>query len=118
MRRLSLLALLALSSIAVAFATPGSVLSPNTPPDGTTSAEAYCLLDGLQFTGGLEIIGAFSPWTFHYQCGCTDWSKVSSVVAVPHLMDYGSSAEVTFNGVQVNFRTMGNAISNDGTVSD
>ena len=114
----TLLLLVALAALAVSvLAVPGSVDNPNTPPDGTTNPKPIemCLLDGLTFTNGLVLIGQFQPNKFHYQCSCSNWGTgaFSSVVR-PHLMDPGSSAEITFNGEKIHFRTTNNAISNGG----
>jgi len=115
MRTYVVLALIALFGAMLVNATAGSVSSPNTPADGSSSTEEMCLLDSLTFTNGLQIIGAFQPNKFHYSCSCANFGTGTYVTnAIPHLMDPYSSAEVTFNGVQVNFRTMGNAISNVG----
>jgi len=106
---------LLVSLLAFAQGTPGSLANPNTPDDGAEGAEEMCLLDGLEFTNGLKLVGSFQPNKFHYQCSCDNWGDGTfSTVARPHLMDPGSSAEVTFNGVMKNFRSMGNAISNGG----
>jgi hypothetical protein len=110
MPRLLLAALLLLGLAASAVAT-----TPNTPPDGG-AYQAECALDGLSFTNGLVLVGAFSPNKFHYQCSCPNFGGTFTTVVKPHLMDDGSTAEITFNGQEMNFRTQANAISNDGTV--
>lgn len=114
MRRV-VIGLVVLSFAVLAAAAPGSVDNPNTPPDGASNAEPMCLLDKLEFTNGLTLIGGFKTNVFHYQCSCSNWGTGPySTVVKPHMMDSGSSAEITFNGVKKHFRTMNNAISNGG----
>jgi len=78
-----------------------------------------CLLDKLEFTNGLKLVGPFQSNDFHYECTCDNWNEEPfSTQVKPHMMDAGSSAEITFNGVKKHFRSFNppNAISNDGTV--
>jgi len=94
-----------------------SATTPNTPADGSTNSETMCLLDSLSFTNGLKIVGTFQPNVFHYQCTCDTWNSTSgpfTTQVIPHMMDVGSSAEITFNGAQINFRSTNNAISDGG----
>jgi len=98
--------------------TAGDVNSPNTPYGQVNPADMdeMCLLDKLSFTNGFQLIGTFSPYKFNYQCSCAAMSSPYTTIALPHMMDTGSSAEVTFNGAKLNFRTNSppNAISNGG----
>ena len=112
MRTVLLLTFIALSTLLLV--SGGDVNNPNTPPDGSSSTQLECLLSGLQFTNGLQIIGQFQPNKFHYQCSCANFGGAFTTVVQPHIMDDGSSAEITFNGAKMNFRTMANAISNGG----
>ena len=91
-----------------------SAVAPNTPADGTQGATPMCMLDGLTFSNGMSIVGTFQPNVFHYTCNCATFAPGFSTVATPHMMDDASSAEITMNGVQINFRSMGNGISNNG----
>jgi hypothetical protein len=95
----------------------GSLASPNTPPDGDSNAETMCLLASLTFTNGFILNTPFSPTQFDYTCSCAAMSQ-SYTVATPTLEDVGSSAEITMNGVMINFRSMGNAISDNGAVAN
>jgi hypothetical protein len=111
MRRPTLLlcSLLACLSFVAVLAVP-----PNTPPDGTQNTTPMCVLDGLQFTNGLQLVGTFVPNIFHYQCTCATFAAGFTTVVRPHMMDDGSSAEITFNGQPINFRTNNQGISNGG----
>jgi hypothetical protein len=100
--------------VALGFLGVASATTPNTPADNSPNYQGECALDGLSFTNGLAIVGTFAPNKFHYQCSCANFAGTFTTVVKPHLMDAGSSAEITFNGVETNFRTMGNAISNGG----
>lgn len=112
----SFLILLFLAALTCVVATlpngGGSIASPNTPNDGALEANTECQLDGLEFTNGLTLVGQFQPNIYHYQCSCANLA--GSVVVKPHLMDPFSTAEVTFNGAKVNFRSNSppNGISN------
>jgi hypothetical protein len=109
---------LALVALLVAGVCVVSATAPDTPPDGSSSAETMCLLQSLSFTNGLTLSSAFSPTTFSYTCSCSNFNAPFSTQVIPVLEDGGSSAEITFNGAEINFRTMGNAISNGGSVSE
>jgi len=116
MRSLSLVLLfIALVIVSGEHANPeagGSVNDPNTPEDGSLNGNQECQLDGLEFTNGLSLIGQFQPNVYHYYCSCVNLA--GATVVKPHLMDGYSTAEITFNGDKVNFRTNNppNGISN------
>jgi hypothetical protein len=107
------LALFGFAAIAGVSAIAGTVDNPNTPADFAATSEEMCLLDKLEFSNGLRLVETFQPNRFHYTCtyGAEFTGKSKAIV---HLEDNGSSAEVTFNGQKLNFRTMSNALSNGG----
>jgi hypothetical protein len=98
-----------------ALVSGGSVNDPNTPADFATDAsvQQMCQLSSLQLSGGLSIIGQFLPNKYHYQCSCSANFEGTTQVR-PTMFDGGSSAEVSFNSQKINFRSMGNAVSNGG----
>jgi hypothetical protein len=101
--------------LALLFVCLLALASATTPDDGSTNLDEMCELDGLSFTNGLVLIGAFSPNKFHYTCSCANWGSGDyTTTAKPHMMDPGSSAEVKLNGVTINSKAGNNAISNGG----
>jgi hypothetical protein len=81
-----------------------------------SGSEGMCVLDGLSVDGGITLNGGFKPSTFEYTCGCMDWTTIGFGKTNPavniHTYDWGSNAQVWFNGAAVNTKAIGNALTN------
>jgi hypothetical protein len=92
----------------------------NTPNDYTPlnpqNLDYTCLLSALSFSNGLTLLPAFQSNIFHYGCSCAFAQSLFQTVAHVTTLDPGSVVEVSLNGVDLNFRSSNNAVSNLGNV--